>query len=214
MPRKSCPVSDHTNAYTLVELVVVVGIFLLLVALLGPVFGEAKRNGKSVACLTHSRQVGLSILLYTQDFDEYLPWAASENSKWQIAHFGSLYNDATDALIPVAPALSDLLKARGLPSAAMLCPLEPGPNPGLPPAGTYGTSTYYQDQVALKGFSLENSDSPSGAYLIGDYAPFHATSDGAANWGTIVLLDGHARVTDSLTRHAAIENLKRAAGIP
>ncbi|MCW5943793.1 MAG: hypothetical protein KIS66_16295 [Fimbriimonadaceae bacterium] len=215
MPRISYRGNARANAaYTLVELAVVVAVLLALVGLLVPVLGEAKRNGKSIACLTHTRQVGLSILLYAQDFDDCLPWAASENSKWQIAHFGSLYNDATDALIPFAPPLSALLGTRGLPIAAMLCPLEPGPYPGLPPAGTYGTSTYYQDQVALRGFALGSADSPSEAYLIGDYGPFHAPSEGAARWGTIALLDGHARVTDARTRHIAVANLKRAAGVP
>ena len=60
-------------AFSLIELLVVIGIISLLAALLFPVFERAREQGRGAACLSNLRQVGMSLQLYLQDYDEAYP---------------------------------------------------------------------------------------------------------------------------------------------
>lgn len=61
------------NGFTLIELLVVIAIIALLAAILFPVFSRARENARKSSCLSNLKQVGLSFLQYTQDYDERLP---------------------------------------------------------------------------------------------------------------------------------------------
>jgi len=56
-------------AFTLIELLVVISIIALLIALLLPALDSARGAARTAVCLTHLRQVGISIHSYTTDFD-------------------------------------------------------------------------------------------------------------------------------------------------
>ena len=62
------------RAFTLVEMLVVIAIIAVLAGLLLPVIGKAKEQGRSVACLSNLRQVGLALQLYTQDNENKMPF--------------------------------------------------------------------------------------------------------------------------------------------
>ncbi len=55
------------RAFTLIELLVVIAI---LAAILFPVFTQAREKARQTACLSNLRQVGLSMQMYAQDYDE------------------------------------------------------------------------------------------------------------------------------------------------
>jgi prepilin-type N-terminal cleavage/methylation domain-containing protein/prepilin-type processing-associated H-X9-DG protein len=61
------------NAYTLVELLVVLGIIAILAALLFPAFAQSKAASKRAVCLSNLRQVGFAFLVYESDHDERMP---------------------------------------------------------------------------------------------------------------------------------------------
>lgn len=65
----------NRSAFTLVEILVVVGILAVLAAFLFPVFGRVRENSKRAACQSNLLQLGLAFTQYTQDFDERLPVA-------------------------------------------------------------------------------------------------------------------------------------------
>ena len=60
-------------AFTLIELLVVIAIIALLAAILFPVFGRAREQGRKSSCASNLKQLGLATAMYTQDNDEYLP---------------------------------------------------------------------------------------------------------------------------------------------
>ncbi len=55
-------------AFTLVELLVVIGIIALLLSILLPTLGKAKEAANSAKCLSNMKQVGMSVMMYTNDY--------------------------------------------------------------------------------------------------------------------------------------------------
>ena len=61
------------RAFTLIELLVVIAIIAILAAILFPVFAQAKAQAKKTACLSNQKEIGLAILMYTNDTDDTYP---------------------------------------------------------------------------------------------------------------------------------------------
>jgi prepilin-type N-terminal cleavage/methylation domain-containing protein len=68
------------NAFTLVELLVVIGIIAVLIAILLPVLSRVKRLSYRMACASNMRQVGMAFLGYAQDYRGSFPLAAMWHS--------------------------------------------------------------------------------------------------------------------------------------
>jgi len=65
--------SPMIRAFTLIELLVVIAVIAILAALLMPALGKARESGRATACISNLRQIGLSLQLYVQDNNRYLP---------------------------------------------------------------------------------------------------------------------------------------------
>ena len=78
--------SPHAGrrGFTLVELLVVIGIIALLMSILLPSLNRARENAKQVQCLSNLRQVSLAIVMYTQNNKDLMPGAGEgpPQKKW------------------------------------------------------------------------------------------------------------------------------------
>ena len=61
------------QGFTLLELLVVLGVVGLLAALAGPVLGKTLAKSRQTACLSNLRQIGFGLQSYLQDNDGDLP---------------------------------------------------------------------------------------------------------------------------------------------
>ncbi len=99
----------HQHAFTLVELLVIIGIVALLIGMLMPALGMARQQSQSVACLSNLRQIGIGVLQYANAHRGLLP---------QNAHHGA------------AASWIESLQSFGVPPAVRRCPAddrEPAP---------------------------------------------------------------------------------------
>jgi len=61
------------KAFTLIELLVVIAIIAILAAILFPVFAQAKLQAKKASSISNQKQLGLALLMYTNDSDDMYP---------------------------------------------------------------------------------------------------------------------------------------------
>ena len=67
------------KGFTLIELLVVIAIIAILAAILFPVFAQAREKGRQASCLSNMKQLGTSINMYAQDYDEVFPPGLESN---------------------------------------------------------------------------------------------------------------------------------------
>jgi prepilin-type N-terminal cleavage/methylation domain-containing protein len=61
------------QGFTLIELLVVIAIIAILAAILFPVFAQARESARQTTCLSNCKQIGISMAMYTADYDEKFP---------------------------------------------------------------------------------------------------------------------------------------------
>jgi prepilin-type N-terminal cleavage/methylation domain-containing protein len=146
------PEAGFTRAFTLIELLVVIAIIAILAALLLPALANAKAKARQTACLSNTKQIGLSLNLYSDDYDSTFPPAS--------------LSAASLALLPNSPGiwtkfLGPYLPQRGagptaIESTLFVCP-SARENYVLPAGNVNGISRSEACTAAMLGITNGNS---------------------------------------------------------
>lgn len=79
--------------FTLVELLVVIGIIAVLAAILFPVFSSVHRSARKAVCMSNLKQLVMAAKMYTDDNDRTLVPAKAGASTWCVLLQGYMKSD-------------------------------------------------------------------------------------------------------------------------
>lgn len=185
------------NAFTLIEMLVVIAIIAVLAALLFPVFARARSQSKKDVCLSNLRQLGQAVVMYAADYDEHIPYAPSPVSKGILSANGSLFGEPTDTLVKVLPDVRTALQPYKTTPALFHCPLDQFYSRQGKQKPTwfeeFGSSYEYDDKHALKVWSLAAYPAAANNLLFWDEEYFHGGSSGQDGLLGAVFVDTHAK---------------------
>ena len=177
------------KGFTLVELLVVMGIVAVLAALLFPVLTTALGKAKQTQCMSNLRQLGLALHMYVMDWDDTFPYDLKPRAPAGLgaapAYDGTNKWDGS----PIVRALYPYVQ-----SYALFCPVHPETLPGLGPLTNYefnGFLALNDSPLAPHAGAVQGSDivNPSQVLVFEDYGDspqYHTTfrnfalSDGSA----------------------------------
>lgn len=105
--------SQVRQAFTLVELLVVIGIIALLISVLLPALSKARQQANSVACSSNLRQLGIAMQLYVNAY-QYYP-----------GHIQRLPNDPGKVFAVWPTRLRKMMNVKGDAMRMFRCPERP-----------------------------------------------------------------------------------------
>ncbi|HWL92295.1 MAG TPA: hypothetical protein VNT79_02070 [Phycisphaerae bacterium] len=178
-------------AFTLLELLVVIAVIALILAIMLPALGAARRSGMAAACGTRLRELGRAVVMYGGDHDDRaipLAYTAFEiiGAGPPVYWWGSNQAGFVDH---EAGFVWPYLKAMTSPSSVFECPEQPWGS--YEPQGaaasvtsTYGYNGYYLSPEHTPGYSFSIGHRPwQSLSKVADPARVFAFADSMIDFG-------------------------------
>ncbi len=180
------------SSFTLIELLIVIGIIAILSSMLLPALAQSKRKAHEVKCVSNIRQLAMANIYYANDANDYLVPLTTDgaNKEWwwgvsntDTINGGQVVIDPTKG--PIYPYLGNSKEVQICPTILQLCPkmIEPEFKSYEKGSGGYGYNVLLGTHPKLwpdsfngmfapwgnaSGFPVSRIEKPSSVVMFGD----------------------------------------------
>lgn len=190
------------HAFSLVEILVVIAIITILTSILLPIMMAARTNVQKTVCLSNLHQIGASVLMYTQDYDGYDPYAVDAVDRQFPYLWGS--HPAFEAAIPDLLYVHKALYPYCRSAEVFHCSSDTGFDVedilGLPFDAApvyyerYGSSYFYHTDLAASEIAEAALEKPSETFLFSDACgDWHGSVGAHSKRYNVVFADQHSK---------------------
>ncbi len=122
---------DHNRAFTLIELLVVISIIAILIGILLPALGAARRSAYNITCAQNEQQIGVGLNAYSVSNKGALAVNPAAGLDFGRGYFGisqatnAIYTTGNDELIGLGMTLDSYITE----PRAMFCPADDSTDP-------------------------------------------------------------------------------------
>lgn len=190
------------RGFTLIEMLVVIGIIAILAAVIFPVFARARAAARRTQCISNLKQLGQAHEMYASDWDDRYPWAKDAADAYAPQIWDGF--PRWQAWLPYMPRLKDAIQPYVKNREVLHCSADTGydhleatpfPIPGEPIAfEALGSSYHWRTEVAFEGLGPSTLAQPSQTNIMMDASgAWHGGRSYEAGRWNVLYGDGHVK---------------------